>query len=131
MARQIVTHHVYPPISDRSMDWQATWDDFDMADDGPVPLIGRGRTEHGAICDLIQPDHEDWIPVTDALPPRNFLVLASDGDVRWLDKCYPEPLNGWAGRPLSHETSDHLHRQPPTHWTLIPDAPQPQAREPE
>lgn len=122
MARQIVTEYVYPPIPIRSMDWQATWDDFDGAPDaGPQP-VGHGRTKLDAIRELLEPDQDDWISVNDALPPKDFLVLATDGKARWLDKYFDGALLGWAGKPLSFDAS-HLSKTPPTHWALLPDVP--------
>lgn len=49
---KIKTSYVYPPIPQRTMDWQA-WDDdtYDGAEDSHSP-IGWGATEQEAIDDL-------------------------------------------------------------------------------
>lgn len=47
MERPIITTFVYPPIPDRSNDWQAVQDGWDLG----AP-IGWGRTEAEAIADL-------------------------------------------------------------------------------
>lgn len=49
---KIVTTHVYPPIPDRSCDWQAYYDGDEPNDDGQMPH-GSGSTEQEAIEELI------------------------------------------------------------------------------
>lgn len=44
---KIITQHIYPPIPDRSHDWQACLEDWDIGD-----KIGYGATEEEAIEDL-------------------------------------------------------------------------------
>lgn len=52
---KIHTHHVYPPIPVRSMDWSAVTDNYDGAPDSSTRhQIGRGATEQEAINDLIE-----------------------------------------------------------------------------
>jgi hypothetical protein len=46
---KIVTTYIYPPIPDRSFDWQASSYDYDEG--GP---IGHGKTEQDAIADLLE-----------------------------------------------------------------------------
>ena len=46
----IRTKFVYPPVPIRDWDWQAY--DYDSLDEGLV--IGEGRTEWDAVCDLIE-----------------------------------------------------------------------------
>lgn len=51
---KIRTDSVYPPIPDRSFDWQAITDDYDGAEDSSTRnQIGRGATEQEAINDLL------------------------------------------------------------------------------
>ncbi len=45
--RIIKVEFIYPPIPDRSFDYQATFSDYDEGD-----LIGHGPTEQAAIDDL-------------------------------------------------------------------------------
>lgn len=61
------TEFVYPPIPIRSFDWAATLDNYDLttwdADTpavGPRTVIGEGRYEMQAVCDLIQRLWEDF-----------------------------------------------------------------------
>lgn len=52
---KIHTHHVYPPIPVRDMDWSAVTDDYDGAEDSSTRhQIGRGATEQEAINDLLE-----------------------------------------------------------------------------
>lgn len=55
--RKIVTHFDYPPIPIRSMDWSATFDDYEAwTEDGEwvtTHPIGRGPTEAAAVADLL------------------------------------------------------------------------------
>ena len=47
--------HVFPPIPIRTMDYSATYDDYDGAEDsGNRGEIGYGRTEQDAIADLVE-----------------------------------------------------------------------------
>jgi hypothetical protein len=46
---KIVTTYIYPPIPDRSFDWQAASSDYDEG----WP-IGHGKTEQEAIADLLE-----------------------------------------------------------------------------
>lgn len=51
---RIVTQYIFPPIPVRTMDWQATLEDYDGAPDaGPQPM-GWGETEQAAILDLLE-----------------------------------------------------------------------------
>lgn len=52
--RKIETQFIFPPIPVRNMDWQATFDDYDYADDDQSHSIGHGISEAAAIEDLIQ-----------------------------------------------------------------------------
>ena len=58
---KIRTEYVYPPIPDRSMDWSAVDEDtYDGApDSGNRHQVGRGRTEHEAIADLLTQLEDD------------------------------------------------------------------------
>lgn len=47
----IRTNHEFPPIPDRRFDWSAV---DDGSYDGEGCPIGHGRTEHGAIADLLE-----------------------------------------------------------------------------
>ena len=44
---KIITSYIYPPITDRKYDWQATYGDYEEGD-----FIGYGATEQEAINDL-------------------------------------------------------------------------------
>jgi len=51
----IWTSFDYPPIPVRDMDWSATDDNYDGAEDsGNRHQIGRGATEEAAIADLLE-----------------------------------------------------------------------------
>lgn len=51
---RIRTDYIFPPIPLRTMDWQATLEDYDGAEDaGPQPM-GWGETEFAAIADLLE-----------------------------------------------------------------------------
>lgn len=52
MTRKIETSCWAKPIPDRSFDWEAVYEDYDYAPDGPSHPIGYGRTEAEAIADL-------------------------------------------------------------------------------
>lgn len=47
--RNVETKYVFPPIPDRSMDWEAVFDDYEEGN-----LIGRGATESDAINNLVE-----------------------------------------------------------------------------
>lgn len=52
---KIKTQYIYPPIPDRSMDWCATYDDYDGAPDAPNRgHIGYGENQQDAIDDLVE-----------------------------------------------------------------------------
>lgn len=53
----IVTSHVYPPIPDRSFDWNARRDNSEPDDDGHMEQ-GWGHTEAEAIADLLRLEAE-------------------------------------------------------------------------
>jgi len=56
--RKVITSHDCPPIPVRSMDWSATFDDYDAeVVDGQWTSshpVGHGRTEAEAIADLLE-----------------------------------------------------------------------------
>jgi predicted RNase H-like HicB family nuclease len=55
--RKIVTQYAPPPIPDRTNDWMATFEDWDLGEP-----IGLGETEQDAIADLeeqIEQEEED------------------------------------------------------------------------
>ena len=99
--KRIVTEHVYPPIPDRSCDWQATFADDEPNDAGQM-LVGRGPTEAAAAADLEAQAEElcscghGWCPMhgTDHLPPETeFLCdelrvmnLTRNGGIRVIKK---------------------------------------------
>ena len=49
IGEKIKTNHEFPPIPDRRFDWCAVTDNYD----GEGSPIGWGRTEEGAIEDLV------------------------------------------------------------------------------
>lgn len=56
---KVRTHHEYPPIPVRDMDWSAVTDDYDISgtdQDGPYSNdpVGYGATEQEAIADLLE-----------------------------------------------------------------------------
>ncbi len=53
MKAKIITHHEFPPIPLRNYDWSATREDYDEGDP-----IGRGRSKHEAIQDLIRQEED-------------------------------------------------------------------------
>ena len=52
----IITRNVYPPIPDRSMDWEAVTANYDVCCEecGANEPEGRGATEMQAVCDLVE-----------------------------------------------------------------------------
>lgn len=60
----IRVHFVFPPIPDRSMDWCATFDNYNDAPDSHHP-IGYGRTPEDAVANLMEAawdqEREDYI----------------------------------------------------------------------
>jgi hypothetical protein len=54
VSRKIITWHVYPPISIRTMDWAACYDGEEERGD-----YGWGRTEAEAIADFLTNVAED------------------------------------------------------------------------
>ena len=50
--QKIITTFILPPIPIRDFDWQATFDDYDGAEDSKCPM-GFGSTEQEAINNLL------------------------------------------------------------------------------
>ena len=70
MTTRIVTQFVYPPIPIRSLDWCATFDDYDGAPDAGHQCMGHGATELQAVCDLYD-DYEGWFGEGEGEYPTN------------------------------------------------------------
>jgi len=81
MTRKIVTHHDYPPIPIRDLDWSAHYEGEEEAG-----LYGHGATEEEAIADFI----ENWAEFHDERldgPDADFLRdRQQDDEMRGGDK---------------------------------------------
>ena len=76
---KIETASVCPPIPDRRFDWQATYEDYDGAEDSATRgHVGHGPTEQAAIADLTENFPR---PITEWPSAGLYLVLDDPRDV--------------------------------------------------